>query len=171
MDEASKPCRHCRSPIHAKARRCGHCLGYQGWLASQSDPRFFLWIFGPFIAFGIVMSLFTHFFREDVSLPDVKFTQVETYVRPEPPGHILYVVGEVAPGVALAGEEECIAWRVSVSDEAGKLVDTFERSKRITFGAAGESVPFRLSGTLAADPEKAAKIVTKMIDSECRRDD
>src|SRR5258706_5452720 len=147
----TKPCRHCKQPIHLEARICQHCLGSQSWFANHRDPRFIVvWlvvvvaVFVPLMFCGISRTISGD---ESIEAPTLVVSDVSTRVTGTPEGARIFVLG-LARNTS-SHDASRIWFRVTMRDGGGKLVDTLLLEDRGLLVPSGKTVPFRLSGLLS----------------------
>jgi hypothetical protein len=150
----TKPCRHCRQPIHPEARVCQHCRNGQSLWGNNRDPRFVIGVmclalglsaaFVPLVLFSV--SRFTAA-EQVVEPPTVVVGDVSTRVVTTPEGMRLFVMG-VARNTS-SRDASRIWFRVTIRDAGEKLVDTLLLEDRGLLVPSGKSLPFRISGLLS----------------------
>ena len=147
----TKPCRHCKQPIHPEARVCQHCRSSQSWLGNHRDPRFIIvWllvvvaVFVPLMFFGINRTISGD---EPAEAPTLVVSDVTTRVTATPEGARVFVLG-VARNTS-SRDASRIWFRVTMRDGGGKLMDTLLLEDRGLLVPSGKTVPFRLCGLLS----------------------
>jgi len=147
----TKPCRHCKQPIHLEARVCQHCRSSQSWLANHRDPRFAIGFL--VVTFAVLIPLMFFGINRTISgdgpvdPPTLVVSEVSTRVTTTPEGARIFVLG-VARNTS-SQDASRIIFRVNIRDGGGKLIDTLLLEDRGLLVPNSKTVPFRISGLLS----------------------
>jgi hypothetical protein len=157
----TKPCRHCKQPIHKDARRCQHCLSAQSWMADHKDPRY---LFVTLAAIIVIMAIFVGFMN---LMPDML-----TGGQGEPPvlavSEVEYVfgTGSVSDRIFVMGEltnetgtdAAAPVLRTNLWNNGGKLLDSFlDEARRLVVPAHGKA-RFRVDALTPVTPSDIGRI-------------
>ena len=163
----TKPCRHCKQPIHIDARKCHLCQSNQSWLSDSRDIRFQFFMLGLLVLF---FSGMTYKWDRDTSgsyevrEAKLELTDKSFHITKIEDGQDLVLIGEIEnmSSFSVSG----IQIRIKMFNTDGKMVDTVLMNASGLVIGAHQKAPVRVMAFMSVNDIDMEKTTAEIVKSK-----